>query len=38
MTSIWSLEQLNVVCEAFAAAQNILGLELIIEEKQKLDK
>ncbi|XP_045188932.2 uncharacterized protein LOC123546584 [Mercenaria mercenaria] len=31
-------EQLRVVCEAFAAAQNLLKLELTIEEKTKLEK
>ncbi|XP_052772065.1 phosphatidylinositide phosphatase SAC2-like [Mya arenaria] len=31
-------EQLTVVCEAFIAAQTLLKLELVVEEKNKLDK
>ncbi|KAH3788858.1 hypothetical protein DPMN_167020 [Dreissena polymorpha] len=31
-------EQLHVVAEAFTAAQNLLKLELVVEEKPKLDK
>ena len=31
-------EQLNVISEAFIAAQNILSIQLCVEERQKLEK